>query len=61
MTGLSVSAYWRLEHNRNPAAVNLRELVNCALVLDLPVGKLFEDEWCEWWVFDARSPVPPPR
>lgn len=59
MTGLSVSAYWRLEHNRNPATVNLRELVNCALVLGVAVSDLFEDEWREWWVFDARSPAPP--
>ncbi len=59
LTGLSVSAYWRLEQNRNRHDVNLRELVNCSQVLHVDVTELFEDEWLDWWVFDSRRPVPP--
>jgi len=59
LTGLSVSAYWRLEHNKNPGEVNLRELVNCATVLGVEVSELFEDEWLGWHVFDQRRPSPP--
>jgi transcriptional regulator with XRE-family HTH domain len=60
LTGLSVSADWRLEQNRSPHDVNLRELANCALVLGVEVGELIEDEWVRWHVFDQRRPGPPP-
>lgn len=56
-TGLSASEYWRLEHNRSPHAVNLRALVNCALVLGVAVDELIEDEWREWYPFaQPRAP-----
>jgi transcriptional regulator with XRE-family HTH domain len=59
LTGLSHSAYWRLEHNKKPHDVNLRALVNCALVLRVDIAELFEDEWLTWWPFDKRRPGPP--
>jgi transcriptional regulator with XRE-family HTH domain len=59
MTGLSSAQYWRLEHNNSPHDVNLRELVNCALALDVTLDELIEDEWREWYVFDQRRPAPP--
>jgi len=57
-TGLSVSAYWRLEHDENPHDVNLRALVNCARVLGVDVSALFEDSWLEWYGFDDRARAP---
>lgn len=59
LTGLSLSTYHRLEHNQVPGDVNLRELVNCAMVLRVEVHELFEDDWLQWRVFDAQRPAPP--
>jgi transcriptional regulator with XRE-family HTH domain len=56
LTGMSVSAYWRREQNKSKHDINLRELVNCALVLGVEVTELFEDEWLRWYVFDSRRP-----
>ncbi|MDX6451918.1 MAG: Helix-turn-helix domain [Gaiellaceae bacterium] len=48
-TGISRSAYWRLERGRvdNPP---LRHLTNCALVLGVAVEALIEDEWRTTWL-----------
>jgi transcriptional regulator with XRE-family HTH domain len=48
-TGISRSAYWRLERGRvaNPP---LRHLTNCALVLGIQVEDLIEDEWRATWL-----------
>jgi transcriptional regulator with XRE-family HTH domain len=48
-TGISRSFYWRLERGRvaNPP---LRHLTNCALVLDVAVEELIEDEWRTIWL-----------
>jgi len=59
-TGISRSAYWRLERGRtvNPP---LRHLTNCALVLGVPVEELIEDEWLTAWLQLAPDgPAAPP-
>ena len=61
LAGLSPSDYWRLEHNKSPHDVNLRGLVNCALVLGVELDDVIEDEWREWYVFDQRRLGPPDR
>lgn len=57
-TGLSGSDYWRLEHNQSRHDVNLRALVNCALVLGVELDEVIEDTWRDWYVFDQRRPGP---
>jgi transcriptional regulator with XRE-family HTH domain len=46
-TGLSQQTYWRLERGRmsNPP---LRYLVNCSIVLQLPLEELLEPVWLKW-------------
>jgi transcriptional regulator with XRE-family HTH domain len=58
--GLSLSTYRRLENLQldNPP---LRYLVNCAIVLDVPLTSLLEDEWCEWMQFAEHAPAEPPE
>jgi transcriptional regulator with XRE-family HTH domain len=59
-TGLTVPTYRRLERGQIPAP-SLAYLANCALVLDVALEALIEDEWREWHVFDARDAARPPR
>lgn len=58
MTGISLAHYRRLERGqmRNPP---LRFLVNCALLLEVDLLDLIEDEWLTWMPFDQRHPEPP--
>jgi len=57
-TGISRSAYWRLERGRT-ANPPLRHLTNCALVLGVPVEELIEDEWRTTWL--QLAPESPDR
>ena len=59
-TGLTVPTYRRLERGQIPAPP-LSYLANCALVLDVSLEALIEDEWRSWHVFDARDAARPPR
>ena len=59
LTGVSRATLQRLElgEQTNPP---LRTLANCALALEVPLEQLIEDEWREWFVFDATdAPAPP--
>lgn len=57
-TGIPLRTYRRLENGEltNPP---LRYLVNCALVLNVPLEDVCEDEWLRWTPFDttARKPT----
>jgi DNA-binding XRE family transcriptional regulator len=57
-TGIKLDTYRRVERGEidNPP---LRHLVNCALVLGVPLGQLIEDAWLTWAVLDATVPRPP--
>jgi len=48
-TGIRRSFYGRRERAR-VATPPLRHLTNCALVLDVPVDTLIEDEWRTTWL-----------
>lgn len=57
LVGVSRATIQRLEMAKlkNPP---VRVLVNCALVLDVPLEEILGD-WGQWTVFDARRPGPP--
>ena len=59
-TGLSLSAYRRLENKEiwNPP---IRNLVNCALVLGVPLERVCESEWIGWTEFVSGVDAPPLR
>jgi transcriptional regulator with XRE-family HTH domain len=59
LSGLSMSTIQRLDwgQTENPP---IRHLVNIALVLDVPVLDICEDEWLKWTVLDDGAPKPPP-
>lgn len=60
LTGMSRSAYWRLERGRidNPP---LRYLTNCAIVIGVGVQELIEDEWGSTWLqLSPDGPASPP-
>lgn len=58
--GLSLSTYRRLENGQldNPP---IRYLVNCAIVLDVSLTSLIEDDWCDWAQFGEHTPPTPPK
>lgn len=58
LAGMSEATYRRLESGgmNNPP---LRFLVNIALVLEVDLFDLVEDEWLDWMPFDQRQPEPP--
>jgi transcriptional regulator with XRE-family HTH domain len=58
--GLSLATYRRLEtlEIANPP---LLYLVNCALVLDVELVELVEDEWVTWSRLSAGAPAEPPN
>jgi transcriptional regulator with XRE-family HTH domain len=59
-TGISRSAYWRLERGRIETPP-LRHLTNCALVLGVPVEELIEEEWLTTWLqLGPDAPNAPP-
>jgi transcriptional regulator with XRE-family HTH domain len=61
VTGMSRSAYWRLERGRidNPP---LRYLTNCAIVIGVAVDELIEDEWLSTWLqLSPDGPAGPPE
>ncbi len=57
--GLSLSTYRRLDNGQieNPP---IRYLINCAMVLDVPLTSLIEDHWLEWAQLGDRTPIEPP-
>ena len=59
MTGLSLATYRRLERGsvRNP---QLRHLSNCAIVLNLRLIDILDDQWLEWTPFDRSTAAEPP-
>lgn len=58
--GVSIATYRRLE-NKEIANPGLRYLVNCALVLEIELTALIEDEWLEWADLTDRTPPSPPE
>jgi transcriptional regulator with XRE-family HTH domain len=59
-TGMSRSAYWRLERGLTPNPP-LRHLTNCAIVLGVPVEELIEEEWRTTWLqLSEDGPATPP-
>jgi transcriptional regulator with XRE-family HTH domain len=58
-TGISIATIRRLERNEieHPS---VRMLSNCAKVLEVELEDLVEDEWREWFVFDATNAPKPP-
>ncbi|MCW3048495.1 MAG: Helix-turn-helix protein [Solirubrobacterales bacterium] len=57
--GVALPTYRRLERGRM-ASPPIRYLANCALALGVALEDLIEDEWREWFIFDAhRAPTPP--
>lgn len=61
-TGISISHYQRMEdgdYQRLP----YQQLLNCAIVLEVDLDELIEDEYKGWTVFspDARKPPTVPR
>jgi transcriptional regulator with XRE-family HTH domain len=60
LTGISMRSIQRLDWGEleNPP---IGYLVNIAVVLDIPVLDICEDEWLDWTVFDASAPEPPPK
>lgn len=52
--GVSLSTYRRLE-NLQLAEPSIRLLSNCAILLDVPLTSLIEDEWCEWAQLSKRG------
>lgn len=57
--GISLSTYRRLENGQleNPP---LRYLVNCAIILEVPLTSLIEDDWLKWEQFAEHAPASPP-
>lgn len=59
--GISPAAYRRLERGGNKSP-SLRYLVNAAIVLDVQLDDVIEDEWREWLALDPiTAPEPPDR
>jgi transcriptional regulator with XRE-family HTH domain len=59
-TGISLTAYRRLERGRNPNPP-LRYLVNCSIALGCRLEQLIEPEWREWLALDPDASAPPER
>jgi transcriptional regulator with XRE-family HTH domain len=59
-TGLSLSAYVRLERGRvrNPS---LAKLANCALALGVPIQHVIDPAWTGWTTFPGGPTAPPDR
>jgi len=53
--GMSLSGYRRLERGELPNPP-LRDLVNCAAALGVPLADVLEPEWLEW---SGQDPKPP--
>lgn len=60
LTGIPVASYRRLERGQveNPP---LRHLVNCALVLRVPVAEVIEDRWLKWLALSDDATAPPSK
>lgn len=59
-TGIPINTYQRYEagdYERVPYA----RLVNCAIVLEVPVDELIEDHFKRWTVIDAETAPKPPN
>lgn len=57
--GIALPTYRRLERGQMESPP-LRYLTNAALALGVELDDLIEDEWREWFVFDAyRGPTVP--
>lgn len=56
-TGIPLRTYRRLESGElaNPP---LRYLVNCAIVLNVPLADVCEDDWLRWTPFDKNARKP---
>ncbi len=60
LTGIPPATYWRLERGKTKEP-RLSLLVNCALVLDVTVEEIVEDEWLSWTLWDVEAPAPEGR
>jgi transcriptional regulator with XRE-family HTH domain len=60
LSGLSMRTIQRLDAGEveNPP---IRHLVNIALVLDIPVFDICEDEWLKWTTLGTNAPASPKR
>jgi transcriptional regulator with XRE-family HTH domain len=59
-TGISRSAYMRMERGEHPNPP-IRYIANCAIALGCDIEELIQDEWREWWVrAPGHEPAAPP-
>lgn len=59
-TGISRSAYMRMERGTHPNPP-IRYVANCAIALGCDIEDLIQDEWREWWVrAPGHEPAAPP-
>jgi transcriptional regulator with XRE-family HTH domain len=57
LTGIPEGTYWKLERGRYPNP-RIRHLVNCAIVLDVSLEELAEDDWLTWTPMTAGVLAP---
>lgn len=57
LTGISLRTIQRLELGE-VSSPPLRYLVNIAIVLDVELDEILDEEWLTWHVFDQSAPRP---
>ncbi len=60
LIGVSVEKLRAVERPRPGGQLDLRVLVNAAMVLGVPLREVLEDEWLQWHPFDRSAGDGPP-